>query len=158
MKNHHPVELFSIFQLFLFCFLLLCIHYHLSHQQSGCFEQKGPDKPTVHYLLSAKWQTHKVGSYLIDIVEHLAAEETLILIRRWWERKTEIKGEWILNLFDGRTKHNYEWILMMLFNSWRSDLLTGQCCVYCFFRVPSNGPVNQFYLYVIYVFYLRYDV
>ncbi len=50
-------------------------------------------------------QTDKVSVQLVNIVEHLAAKEP-DFFQESLERKTELKGEWILDLhWSGGQKH-----------------------------------------------------
>ncbi len=49
------------------------------------------NKATVCYLVSSKKQTDTVREQLVNLVEHLAAKETDISLRRWWRPNTELK-------------------------------------------------------------------
>ena len=44
----------------------------------------------MHHLLSSKQQTDTVKEKLVNVVQHLAAEEPEISLRRWVRPKTEL--------------------------------------------------------------------
>ncbi len=45
----------------------------------------------ISIIFSTKQQTDKVSEWLVNTVEHLAAKEPDISLRRWWRPKTDQK-------------------------------------------------------------------
>ncbi len=66
---------FSIFQLTVFVLQppTLLFWFRLTALTGVILQRKSSNKPTAHYLLSAKRQISKVSNQLVNIVEHLAA-------------------------------------------------------------------------------------
>lgn len=68
-----------------------CFHSIVSYHNGQLFKVKKVFKSTVHYLLNTKWQSDRVSDLLVYKVEHLAANELDVSLRRWWRPITELK-------------------------------------------------------------------
>lgn len=84
--HHSSAVLFSLFQLialFMFWLALADITW-LKMQRADVFGEKSCDGPNASVLPAPKWQTHKSITYLVTIVERLAANETHFFYREEW--------------------------------------------------------------------------
>ncbi len=88
-------------------------------------------RPTFTVLVqSAVFSKKAVGSVLylhymlVNTVEHLAAKEPDISLWSWWGPKTELRGEWILNLHSPGG-HDCKWKIILLCIFWKCKKATA---------------------------------
>lgn len=79
--------------------LFTCLEHNVSFLHSrGVFRQTQQKKPSVHhFLLSIKLQTDTVGDQLVNIMEHLAAEDPDVSPREVVETKNRAERAGISN-------------------------------------------------------------
>lgn len=76
--------------------MLLYWRYHGSPRP--CYTEKQAVVFSERGLTLIHYQSDAVRHYLVNIAQHLGAKEPHHFHKSWWRPKTEIKGEWILDL------------------------------------------------------------